>query len=196
MDIDLDYTALLVIDAIDAVPEGEDTVYANELSPEMAAFRANVAEVVELAHENGIPVLFCNDGHIEGLDQELELWGPHGIKGKTRIFPEIDVEDYDLVIPKRRYSAFFQTDLELTLSEIGADTLFVVGCDTNVCVLHTGILFCAFGWWRSLVAHLTGGQGVAGSNPVHPTRNFEVRAYALAFFVIWILCETGEGSTA
>ena len=137
MDIDLDYTALLVIDAIDAVPEGEDTVYANELSPEMAAFRANVAEVVELAHENGIPVLFCNDGHIEGLDQELELWGPHGIKGKTRIFPEIDVEDYDLVIPKRRYSAFFQTALELTLSEIGADTLFVVGCDTNVCVLHT-----------------------------------------------------------
>ena len=37
------------------------------------------------------------------------------------------------------------------------------------------------GWWRSLVAHLTGGQGVAGSNPVHPTRNFEVRAYALTF---------------
>ena len=29
------------------------------------------------------------------------------------------------------------------------------------------------GWWRSLVAHLTGGQGVAGSNPVHPTRNWE-----------------------
>ena len=25
------------------------------------------------------------------------------------------------------------------------------------------------GWWRSLVAHLTGGQGVAGSNPVVPT---------------------------
>ena len=28
----------------------------------------------------------------------------------------------------------------------------------------------AFGLWRSLVAHLTGGQGVAGSNPVSPTR--------------------------
>ena len=26
------------------------------------------------------------------------------------------------------------------------------------------------GLWRSLVAHLTGGQGVAGSNPVNPTR--------------------------
>gem|GEM_PF-2539888 len=31
-----------------------------------------------------------------------------------------------------------------------------------------------FGWWRSLVAHLTGGQGVAGSNPVHPTMFFLV----------------------
>ena len=28
----------------------------------------------------------------------------------------------------------------------------------------------AIGLWRSLVAHLTGGQGVAGSNPVSPTR--------------------------
>ena len=27
----------------------------------------------------------------------------------------------------------------------------------------------ADGLWRSLVAHLTGGQGVAGSNPVSPT---------------------------
>jgi hypothetical protein len=26
------------------------------------------------------------------------------------------------------------------------------------------------GMWRSLVAHLTGGQGVAGSNPVIPTK--------------------------
>ena len=26
------------------------------------------------------------------------------------------------------------------------------------------------GLWRSLVAHLTGGQGVAGSNPVSPTK--------------------------
>ena len=137
MDIDLDYTALLVIDAIDAVPEGEDTVYANELSPEMAAFRANVAEVVELAHENGIPVLFCNDGHIEGLDQELELWGPHGIKGKTRIFPEIDVEDYDLVIPKRRYSAFFQTDLDILLKELGVKTVIMTGLHAHMCVRHT-----------------------------------------------------------
>jgi hypothetical protein len=31
------------------------------------------------------------------------------------------------------------------------------------------------GLWRSLVAHLTGGQGVAGSNPVSPTIQQETR---------------------
>src|SRR5664280_207324 len=31
------------------------------------------------------------------------------------------------------------------------------------------------GMWRSLVAHLTGGQGVAGSNPVIPTVKEQVR---------------------
>ena len=43
------------------------------------------------------------------------------------------------------------------------------------------------GWWRSLVAHLTGGQGVAGSNPVHPTSKSQVRWYVfrLTCFVIY-----------
>jgi hypothetical protein len=31
------------------------------------------------------------------------------------------------------------------------------------------VMFGGFGLWRSLVAHLTGGQVVAGSNPVSPT---------------------------
>ena len=34
--------------------------------------------------------------------------------------------------------------------------------------LYKGAPPC-IGAWRSLVAHLTGGQGVAGSNPVAPT---------------------------
>ena len=34
------------------------------------------------------------------------------------------------------------------------------------------LLLWADGTWRSLVAHLTGGQGVAGSNPVVPTKGF------------------------
>ena len=35
------------------------------------------------------------------------------------------------------------------------------------------------GLWRSLVAHLTGGQGVAGSNPVSPTTQSQVEGQFL-----------------
>ena len=137
MALDTSSIAIIVVDAIDSVTDETDTVYANELSPEMASFRSCVARVIEIAHGRGIPVLYCNDEHLEGIDRELALWGPHGIKGKTRIFPEVAVAEGDIVIPKRRYSGFFQTDLDLTLRELGATKLVVIGCDTNVCVLHT-----------------------------------------------------------
>ena len=35
------------------------------------------------------------------------------------------------------------------------------------------------GAWRSLVAHLTGGQGVVGSNPAAPTNLFNRLGYFL-----------------
>jgi hypothetical protein len=39
------------------------------------------------------------------------------------------------------------------------------------------------GLWRSLVAHLTGGQGVAGSNPVSPTgEKASTQVDAFSFF--------------
>lgn len=131
MQFDPKRTALLVIDAIDA----DDTVYKPD--PAQDTYRQNVAEVVNLCHEAHLPVLFCNDAHIPGIDHELELWGDHGIAGKSHIFPEINVQDSDYIIPKRRYSGFFSTDLDLTLRELNIDTLITVGADTNICVLHT-----------------------------------------------------------
>jgi nicotinamidase-related amidase len=127
------HDALLVIDAIDAV--AQDAVY--DPDQVTADYRAAVAKAVDICHEAGVPVIFCNDAHIPGLDRELDLWGEHGIAGKTRIFPEIDVREGDLVIPKRRYSGFFQTDLDLTLRELGVTRVIAVGADTNICVLHT-----------------------------------------------------------
>ena len=123
--------ALLVIDAIEAV--GEDSLYDPDAAT--AAYRAAVARAVAACHAAGVPVIFCNDAHVRGLDRELELWGEHGIAGESRIFPEVG--EGDIVIPKRRYSGFFQTDLDLTLRELGVTTVIAVGADTNICVLHT-----------------------------------------------------------
>ena len=39
------------------------------------------------------------------------------------------------------------------------------------------------GVWRSLVAYLTGGQGVVGSNPVTPTNNKSAKPKGFADFL-------------
>ena len=133
MELEKNAAALLVIDAIEAV--GEDSLYDPDAAT--AAYRTAEARAVAACHAAGVPVIFCNDAHVRGLDRELELWGEHGIAGESRIFPEVEVGEGDIVIPKRRYSGFFQTDLDLTLRELGVTTVIAVGADTNICVLHT-----------------------------------------------------------
>ena len=106
MKLDKNTCALLVIDAIEAV--GDDSLYDPDAAT--AAYRCAVARSVAACHAAGVPVIFCNDAHIRGLDRELELWGEHGVAGETRIFPEIEVGEGDVI---------------------------AVGADTNICVLHT-----------------------------------------------------------
>ena len=43
-------------------------------------------------------------------------------------------------------------------------------------VAAVGVMDPVRGTWRSLVAHLTGGQGVVGSNPAVPTEYLHLRA--------------------
>lgn len=99
----------------------------------------NAVSIVDKARELNIPVIFSCDAHIKGLDKELELWGEHGIKGTEAAKPldVFHVTEKDYIVPKRRYSGFFQTDLDLLLKELGVDTLIAFGADTNICVLQT-----------------------------------------------------------
>lgn len=99
----------------------------------------NTARLAEAARTKGVPVIFTNDAHIEGLDRELALWGPHGLAGRpeAQTSPQLNPQPTDFTIEKRRYSAFFQTGLRLLLDELGVRTLICCGMDTNICVLHT-----------------------------------------------------------
>lgn len=135
MNVDLTTTAVLVIDVL--VTEGDDTLY--NPSPEEAHVVENSKRVVDAARAAGLPVIFCDDAHIPGVDKELELWGEHGIKGKAIPNPALKAGsgDKDFIVPKRRYSGFFGTDLDLLLRELGVKTVIAVGEDTNICVLHT-----------------------------------------------------------
>lgn len=99
----------------------------------------NTKELLNAARKNNIPVIFCNDAHIKGIDHELKLWGDHAIAGTkgAEVIPELDLQSTDYIVPKRRYSGFFHTDLDLLLKELGVDTVIMTGLHTHMCVRHT-----------------------------------------------------------
>jgi nicotinamidase-related amidase len=97
------------------------------------------AELLNGARKAGVPVIFCNDAHLKGIDHELKLWGDHAIAGTkgAEVIPELGLCEKDYVVPKRRYSGFFHTDLDLLLKELGIDTVIMTGLHAHMCVRHT-----------------------------------------------------------
>jgi nicotinamidase-related amidase len=93
--------------------------------------------VIETAREK-IPVIFTQDWH-RSDDKEFEIWRPHCVMDTVgaEIIDELNPKPRDFYVKKRRYSAFYGTDLDLMLRELGVRKLYVAGVATNICVLHT-----------------------------------------------------------
>lgn len=103
------------------------------------------AKLLDAARAAGVPVIFCNDAHRPGIDRELKIWGDHAIVGTkgADVIPELNLCEKDYVVSKRRYSGFFQTDLDILLQELGVETVVMTGLHTHMCVRHTSAdAFC------------------------------------------------------
>ena len=63
----------------------------------------------------------------------------HNLAGSpgTEIIPELYAEGDLVVRGKKRYSAFYATDLEFLLRRLGVDTLILAGINTTTCILCT-----------------------------------------------------------
>ncbi len=97
-----------------------------------------VKERLSLARARKDLVLFACDRHRHD-DAEFEMFPPHCIEGTpgADIIPELEPERAEVIIPKRRYSAFFGTDLDLALRERSVTEIELAGVCTNICVLYT-----------------------------------------------------------
>ena len=129
----LDHAAVLVVDML------QDFVYGALACDRGKAIVPATARLLDAAREAGIPVIFCNDCHLPKIDRELALWGDHALVGTpgAEVIPELKLCDKDYVVPKRRYSGFFQTDLDILLKELGVDTVIMTGLHAHMCVRHT-----------------------------------------------------------
>ncbi len=63
----------------------------------------------------------------------------HNMAGSpgAEIIPKLQADGDFVVRGKKRYSAFYATDLEFLLRRLGADTLILAGINTTTCVLCT-----------------------------------------------------------
>lgn len=125
--------AILVVDMLN------DFVYGALACDRGKAIIPATAHLLDEARKAGVPVIFCNDAHIKGIDRELKLWGDHAIAGTegAKVIPELNASEGDYIVPKRRYSGFFQTDLDILLKELGVKTVIMTGLHTHMCVRHT-----------------------------------------------------------
>ncbi|HWM10661.1 MAG TPA: isochorismatase family cysteine hydrolase [Solirubrobacteraceae bacterium] len=106
---------------------------------------ARIVELVGTARRHGVPVVFIQEVHkpsLVDIGRELDgAEGPHAIEGKpsTELADGLDPRPDEFLIRKRRYSAFFATELELVLRSYGTRTVLLVGGLTDVCIHYTAV---------------------------------------------------------
>ncbi len=130
-------SALLVIDMQNAFlhPDGENYYPA---APEIVA---PAQALIAAARHSGTIIVHVADVHRAGFKDFEQIRLPeHGIAGgfNADFFEGFGPRDgREINIAKRRYSAFFDTDLALFLREQGVDGVVICGVKTNVCVRAT-----------------------------------------------------------
>jgi ureidoacrylate peracid hydrolase len=130
-------TALVVVDMLNEFckPGGAMVL------PGYEALLAPQRKVIDAGRQAGCPVVFVVDTHRRNVREEREFLKrtPHCIEGTwgAQVIDDLDPRPDDIFVVKRRYSAFFSTDLDLTLRDLQVDTVVVFGVVTNICVRST-----------------------------------------------------------
>lgn len=101
-----------------------------------------VARVINAFRDAGRPVIFTRHVHNpDGSDAGIMGWWWRDMivegTSDSEIFAEVAPLPEEQVICKHRYSAFFDTDLELNLRKLGIEDIVVAGVMTNLCCEST-----------------------------------------------------------
>jgi nicotinamidase-related amidase len=130
--------AIIVVDMLkDNLKESPRNPYFQEGKALMPKLR----RLLEEGRKRGFPIIFACDSFLEGdfiFRGKMKIHSIRGTKG-AEVVDDLKPEPTDIILPKRRFSAFFKTDLDQTLRVLGVDTIVVSGITTEVCVLMTAM---------------------------------------------------------
>jgi nicotinamidase-related amidase len=128
-------TALLLIDVINPLDfEGGEKLLAQALP--MARFLASLKRCAKAA---GVPVIYVNDNFgrwRSDFPSLVKRCLEAHVRGRP-VVEQLTPEDDDYFVLKPKHSAFFQTNLEILLKYLGADTLIMTGMAGDICVLFS-----------------------------------------------------------
>lgn len=128
--------ALLVVDMLKGFLEPGHNLYCGDEARKIIPV---VKRLIEEKLSNGDRVIFVCDNHDQD-DLEFKMFPVHCVRGteEAEIIPELSayVESGE-VVRKRRYSAFFDTNLEQRLNELDPHKIVLCGVCTDICVMHT-----------------------------------------------------------
>ena len=132
--------------------------------PAVEAVVAPLHELLTAARAGGRLVVHARERHHVGLaDFEVHKLPIHCVDDDFDALPFSGFEEMpgEPVIPKRRYSAFFATELALLLREQATERVIVAGVKTNVCIRATVQDAFAHGFRPTVV------RGTVDSNRPH-----------------------------
>jgi ureidoacrylate peracid hydrolase len=154
--LDAARTALLFFDMLKG---GIDRFPERRAAMEAAGVIQNCRRVLDASRAAGTAVFYARANHRpDGADAFAERLTDVDMEGRSRqdpnataglgylvhaetddaqVIDELRPEPADYVIPKKRWSAFFQTPLDLSLRRRGIDTIVLMGISTEVGITST-----------------------------------------------------------
>jgi ureidoacrylate peracid hydrolase len=151
------HPVLLVIDMQNGfcTPGGSYEKYGGNIGADINNYRKiipNIARLIATSRELGIPIFYTQQVREEsGIDLFTRLHRivperraeflriPACVRGSwdAAIIDELKPQEGDHIVVKRRDSSFQDTELDLWLRSIYADTVIFTGVDTAICVENT-----------------------------------------------------------
>lgn len=131
----MSYRALIVVDMLNDFVDEKGALYCGPSARNIIPFiKTRIGDY----RKTGDAVIYIQDSHLED-DKEFERFPKHSVSGTWghQIVRELAPQPGDVVIQKRRYSGFFETELGDLLREQDIRDVEVVGVCTNICVMDT-----------------------------------------------------------
>ena len=116
--------ALLIIDMLKDFIDADGVLTTGPAGADIVDF---IKEKIQEFRTKDYPIIYICDNH-EVDDKEFDMFPSHCIAGTkgSEIIEQLEPKKEDIIIRKRRYSAFFGTDLDLYLREKRINDIYMM----------------------------------------------------------------------